>query len=117
MASFTTSGTGTCVHIGVNNTYTLTTSYPFYSYSLANKSTNTQQLVAVTFGDFVDVGVGQAAQLFVAWSVLSMFYSLIAIVVYMVFTANEEWEKVMDFLVYAVSYRVAITIYRLHVAC
>ena len=44
-----------------------------------------------------------SSQLFVAWGVLSMFYCLVALAVYMLLTANEELEKVVDGMVYTVS--------------
>ncbi len=43
------------------------------------------------------------SQYFVAWGVLSMLYAMVALGVYIVFTANEKLEKVVDILVYVVS--------------
>ena len=43
-----------------------------------------------------------SGQFFVAWGVLSMLYCIVAIVVYMLFTANEHLEKVVDMLIYTV---------------
>ena len=50
-----------------------------------------------------DKGIPRAAEYFVAWGSLTLFYCVIAVLVYMLVTANERWEKALDFLVVTVS--------------
>ncbi|XP_019863188.1 PREDICTED: uncharacterized protein LOC109592058 [Amphimedon queenslandica] len=41
----------------------------------------------------------QAAEFFVAWGSLTLFYGIIAILVYMFATANSKWEWVINYLI------------------
>ena len=74
-------------------------SYPFSSYSYHNGTTK----VSLPFPYQQAQG---SSQFIVAWGVLSMFYCIIALTVYILFTANERLELLVDLLVYLVSGRV-----------
>ena len=111
MASYSYKGTRTCLHTTVtgirNFTTTVSTHYPLYQYEVTTvfiipiNTPESPDLYNVS--NFGDVTVGQGAQFFVAWSVATMFYCVAALAVYIVITANEQLERVMDLLVYAVS--------------
>uniref|UniRef100_A0A1X7SPS4 Uncharacterized protein n=1 Tax=Amphimedon queenslandica TaxID=400682 RepID=A0A1X7SPS4_AMPQE len=51
----------------------------------------------------------QAAEFFVAWGSLTLFYGIIAILVYMFATANSKWEWVINYLILVVSYQPFLT--------
>lgn len=70
--------------------------YPFSSYSYSNDSKFVSASLPYS-------KVNSGSQFFVAIGVLSLFYCLIALAVYMLLTANEHLEKVVDMLVYVVS--------------
>ncbi len=112
VASYHFSGTFVCPGIATdtqNHTLTVETSYPLYSWTLRNVTLiNFVDPAPITIinntnGNFANTLLGQGAQLYVTWSVATLMYCIAAIFVYMVVTANEELEKVMDLLVYAVS--------------
>ena len=46
-----------------------------------------------------DKGIMQSAQFFVAWGALTLIYCIVALLVYMLVTANQELERAFDFLV------------------
>ena len=95
----TTSIDFTCADIA--NNYTLSASYPFKNFQQKLINSNGKQPTGtVTLGDD---GIPRSAEYFVAWGVLTLFYSIIAILVYMLVTANERWERAFDFLVVVVS--------------
>ena len=77
---------------------TLKFNYPYSTYSYKNVSTSMMMTESLGYPK-----ARSASQLFVAWGVLSMFYCVIALAVYMLLTANEELEKVVDFMIYTVS--------------
>ena len=85
-----------CTADTAQDVYTLDFKYPFSSYSRRNGS-EWESL------SFPYRKASSGAQLFVAWGVLSMLYTIVALVIYMLFTANEQLEKVVDCLVYTVS--------------
>ena len=74
----------------------LQTKYPYNSYTLSDIANGTSSKTNF------DNSIAPGAELFVAWGVLSMLYCITAIAVYMLFTANESLEKVVDFLIYVV---------------
>ncbi len=78
---------------------TLNIKYPFTHYTYTNGS-NTELF---EYEPLLYSKAGSASQLFVAWGVLSMLYCFIALAVYVVFTANEKMENLVDILVYVVS--------------
>lgn len=84
--------------------YTLSASYPFRHFEQrfstgGNISTSTRTIQ--------DGGVPRTAEFFVAWGVLTLFYCIIALLVYMLVTANERWEKTFDIIVVLVSSMIA----------
>lgn len=84
--------------------YTLKAKYPFryFKVIVAVDSKN----LSGTFTDtetLSDGGVARAAEFFVTWGVLTLFYCIIAVLVYIFITANEQWQRTSDFLVVAVS--------------
>lgn len=92
---------------------TATIQYPFSSYSY-NNGTGTPQNMSrsLDYGSVVSSG-----QFFVTMGVFSMFYCMIALAVYVLFTANEQFEKVVDILVYVVSDVVYMYVAYMHVPC
>lgn len=108
VAGFSTSTTANCqVTTGAdaNVTTAFSASYPFGEYSV---TTTAHHLIGVapsnvTQSRLLDPSIMQTAQFFVVWGSFTMIYSVVAILVYMFVTANEQLEKVFDFLVYCVS--------------
>ena len=94
----------TCIQSGDTFDYTLKSSYSFGHIERTEKSfrngsgNKTTKVTDVSIGH----GVQQNAQFFVTWGVFTMFYCIIALLVYMLVTANEQWEKAFDFLVVTV---------------
>lgn len=79
-----------------NYSYTFSAGYPFdhlEERQTINTVRNATRQVTITGG------VEQSAQYFVAWGSLTLFYCVIAILVYMLVTANKGIEKAFDFLV------------------
>ena len=62
----------------------------------------TEQQEAITH-PIPDKGIMQSAQFFVAWGALTLMYCIVALLVYMLVTANQELERAFDFLVATVS--------------
>ena len=93
----------------VNSTfnYTLKAKYPFRQFKVIVAVDNGNISGTFTETDtLADDGVPRSAEFFVAWGVLTLFYCIIAVSVYMLVTANEQWEKAFDVLVVAVSVQV-----------
>ena len=89
---------------------TFSVKYPF------NTIKNTSAVgddVTVASMPQTDEGITQGAQFFVAWGSLSLIYAIVALCVYMFVTANENLEKVVNFLVWAVS-SIIVYIYSLN---
>ena len=93
-----------------NASLSVSASYPFGEYTLTTTLTNISIRVGnsvnpsnITQAQLLDASVMQSAQFFVTWGSFTMIYSVVAILVYMFVTANEQLEKVFDFLVYCVS--------------
>lgn len=96
VAGFTATSTVECQQTSLPTSAVIKTKYPFFTFSFT--PTIEDRTVNVTSGSF-----GQhiiSGQLFVAWGVLTMLYCITAIVVYILFTANENLEKVVDLLIY-----------------
>ena len=91
-----------CLPDVVNN-YSLKISYPFRDIE-QTKTDDLNDMVTKSTKSISDGGIARSAEYFVAWGVLTMFYCIIALVVYMLVTANEGLEKVFDFLVITVSH-------------
>ena len=72
------------------------TKYPFFTYDLTNVNGTT--FTGNNFNEHIISG-----QFFVAWGVLTMLYCIVAMVVYILFTANENLERIVDMLIYVVS--------------
>ncbi len=108
-ASYHFSASIACPGDPQNHTLTVETNYPFHDWVLRNvtivkiDNPTPAPILASNNGQFSNVLISQGAQLFVVWSVATMFYCVAAVLVYMVVTANEGLERVMDLLVYAVS--------------
>lgn len=51
----------------------------------------------------------EASEFFVAWGSLTLFYGVIAILVYMFATANSKWEWFINYLIIAVSYFIVLS--------
>ena len=83
--------------------------YPFRHYKQTLRREN---LTYVSTETLRDGGVPRAAEFFVTWGVLTLFYCIIAILVYMLVTANERWEKTFDILVVLVSSSPSMACYR-----
>ena len=86
----------------IANNYSLKISYPFRD--IEQTLTDDLDVVTKSTKSVSDGGIARSAEFFVAWGVLTMFYCIIALVVYMLVTANEGLEKVFDFLVITVSH-------------
>ena len=89
---------------------TITTSYPFQQYIKFNASSSS--VTTPSSGTVIrtppkayplDPSISQSAQFFVAWGSLTLIYGVVALLVYMCVTANEQLQQVFDFLVYCVS--------------
>lgn len=104
VAGFSTSTTADCRFAGteVNVTAAFSASYPFGEYSITTTAHHFVGAIPsnVTQSRLLDPSIMQTAQFFVVWGSFTMIYSVVAILVYMFITANEQLEKVFDFLVY-----------------
>lgn len=90
-----------CTPDSTQDAITVDFKYPFTHYSYVNRTSEAGSMSGTASLPYSKVG--SASQLFVAWGVLSMFYCIAALAVYIIFTANERWENVVDILVYTVS--------------
>ena len=79
-----------------NYSYKYHASYPFDRFEETETANSTKES---SRNGNIQGGVEQSAQFFVAWGSLSLFYCVVAVVVYMLVTANEGLEKSFDFLV------------------
>lgn len=92
-----------CIQTNDTYNYTLKSSYSFGSFRESVESLRDGNLSRErSMKSLGDGGVQQSAQFFVTWGILTLFYCVIAILVYMLVTANERWEKAFDFLVVTV---------------
>lgn len=116
--SVSTSVDFTCLSSGTYN-YSLKISYPFKEIKQSEMGVTDDNVIIDTesMKSFEDRGVPRAAQYFVAWGVLTLFYCIIALAVYMLVTANEQWEKAFDFLVVMVSIIIANSLYCMCIRC
>ena len=94
-AGFSVEDQFTCKISGSNdsNIATLKSSYPYREYEYS-PGPGSQDL---------DGNYSSGAEFFVAWGVLSMIYCLVAILIYMLLTANEDLERVNNILILCVS--------------
>jgi len=93
VAGFSLSGHVTCpesVNLP-NSSYKV--AYPFSSYHNYSEAGS---------DSFPDSRASSGAQFIVTWGIFTDFYCVAALVVYILFTANENMEKVVDLLVYTV---------------
>lgn len=100
--SVTVSVTTECPLSNTTSSHVLRLSYPLREVEetvIVNDSTS-----GVWKNPIDDKGtIPRAAEYFVAWGALTLFYCVIAVLVYMLVTANEQCEKAFDFLVVVVS--------------
>ena len=81
-----------------NTTVTVKSSYPYREYEVTSVVDNvTQSSVDL------DRHYSAGAQFFVSWGVLSMIYAFVAILVYMLITANEDLAVANNILILMVS--------------
>lgn len=78
-----------------NVTFTIKSSYPFREYEVTSSEDNDMQSISQDLNRHYSSG----AEFFVAWGVLSMIYCLVAILIYMLLTANEDLERVNNILI------------------
>ncbi|XP_019858913.1 PREDICTED: synaptophysin-like protein 1 isoform X1 [Amphimedon queenslandica] len=69
-----------------------------YPYTIVNV-TYQPSCEANATSDVLSGDYKQAAEFFVAWGSLTLFYGIIAILVYMFATANSKWEWVINYLI------------------
>lgn len=81
-------------------TFTLKSSYPYREYEY---TASEDGHIQVDPNQDLDRHYSSGAEFFVAWGVLSMIYCLVAILIYMLLTANEDLEKVNNILILMVS--------------
>ena len=84
-----------------NITFTVKSSYPYrdYDFSSSVDVNDTQVSEPIDLNRHYSSG----AEFFVAWGVLSMIYCLVAILVYVLITANEDLARVNNILIIIVS--------------
>lgn len=80
--------------------------YPFSSAQITLENPGFDPIL--TIPEISEKGFMQSAQFFVTWGSFTLFYGVIAIVVYMVTTANERIEWVVNFLVLTVSQKAVL---------
>jgi len=97
-----------CSANGVNTTYNVESSYPYDEVKLTLRVTSGVNGTQTIRGK-PDNDHSAAAEFFVAWGVLSMIYCLVAILVYMLFSASEEMVKINNILIIIVSVCVLLT--------
>lgn len=78
------------------------TSYSFKRYH-REREDNGSVVVQSKDISFHDAGISQGAQFFVAWGSFTLFYCVIAVLVYMFVTGIKQLEKFFDYMVWAVS--------------
>ena len=91
----------------VNLSITVPYAYNYAQLSLSPFQLRSDEPVTLapeqTKVEISDKGYMQSAQFFVTWGAFTLFYGVIAIVVYMTTTANEKIEWFVNFLVLVVS--------------
>ena len=93
-----------CSETPINYSIAIKASYPFRDFKrTVINTTSAGNGINITNVGFGDSGVPRAAEYLVAWGSLTLFYCVIAVLVYMLVTANEQLEKAFDFLVVTVS--------------
>ena len=99
VAGFTATSKISCTQGSGTTSLQIQTKYPFFTYDLTNTTINGTVLTrSINFNEHIISG-----QFFVAWGVLTMLYCIVAMVVYILFTANENLERIVDMLIYVVS--------------
>ena len=81
-------------------TVTLKASYPYREFDYSSAQDGDTQIEG---SQDLDGNYSSGAEFFVAWGVLSMIYCLVAILIYMLLTANEDLERVNNILILCVS--------------
>jgi hypothetical protein len=99
VAGFTATSTVSCTQ--GTTSLQIKTKYPFFTYDFTptEDGNNVNTTTGTSFNEHIISG-----QFFVAWGVLTMLYCIVAMVVYILFTANENLERLVDMLIYVVSY-------------
>ena len=100
VAGYTVNGTTTCNN-QISTYIQIQSKFPFFNYDqivTVQEQPSNRTIRGTPFPQHIISG-----QFFVAWGVMTMLYCLTAIVVYMLFTANENLERVVDMLIYVVS--------------
>ena len=104
-AGFSVENTFSCTSDMTNYSFTVESSYPYDEYKATavpiGVGANGSQTRVVRRNP--DNDHSAAAEFFVAWGVLSMIYCIVAILVYMVFSASEEMLKINNILIIIVS--------------
>ena len=90
-----------CAVNNTNYSTTLKISYPLTEVKATVVTNETETRSSKAQLD--EKGIPMAAEFFVAWGALTLFYCIIAVLVYMLVTANDQLEKVFDVLVVTVS--------------
>ena len=102
-AGFTVENSFMCSADGINTTFTVESSYPYDEIKVTSRVSLENGTQTNTIRGKPDNDHSAAAEFFVAWGVLSMIYCLVAILVYMVFSASEEMVKINNILIIIVS--------------
>jgi len=101
-AGFSVENKYTCDVDSIQETrFTVEASYPYDEYDATASTNNDTVVLTETFN--LNKHYSSGAEFFVAWGVLSMIYCLVAILVYMLITANEELVRVNNIMILAVS--------------
>ena len=83
---------------------TLVTARAQYPYSVVEVTTTINGNSSSQDTVSLDSRFMQASEFFVAWGSLTLFYGVIALVVYMLTTANSSIEWFVNYLIISVSY-------------
>jgi hypothetical protein len=83
----------------VNKTVVVTTSFPFEEFEEYYITECQGEITWENSSNSFDHMIRRSAVYFAVCGPLTMFYCVIAVLVYMLVTANERWEKALDFLV------------------
>lgn len=97
VAGYTVRATITCNDVSTTSV-DVQSEYPFFEYDIMRSKNGVS--VNMTQHPFTQHII--SGQFFVAWGVLTMIYCIVAVVIYMLFTANENLERVVDMLIYIV---------------
>ncbi len=96
IAGFDLNGQVKCDEVTGRQNTSYHVAYPYTSYSSNNNSVHMSS-------SFSDRRATSGAQFAVTWGVFTCFYCVVALVVYVLFTANENMERLVDILIYVVS--------------